>query len=162
MEALADCTDDAYENDELVRVIFDKTKIYKNSLENSNYSKLDVRSLSLINTILQVGKPGVTVIDFGGAAGAHYFDLRKALPDIGLSYTVIETPAMVKYAQAFSTAELKFKSDFNGIENVDIVHSSGTLQSVDNPYVYLQKLINLKADYMLFNRLGFTLAITIS
>ncbi len=39
---------------------------------------------------------------------------------------------------------------------IDFFYTSGTLQCVDEPFVFLEKMLSVKADFMLFNRNGFT------
>jgi hypothetical protein len=42
------------------------------------------------------------------------------------------------------------------MKRIDLLHTSGTLQCVDSPYDYLQKLISTSANHILLNRLGLT------
>jgi hypothetical protein len=37
---------------------------------------------------------------------------------------------------------------------IDLLHTSGTLQCVDAPYDFLKIMLDIKAPFMLFNRLG--------
>ena len=67
---------EGYENPELVDVIFKKTLAY-------NAPKQEWRDV--------VGAS--TVLDFGGASGAHYKEAIHHTPDV--RWAVVETPAMV-------------------------------------------------------------------
>ncbi|MBS1670852.1 MAG: methyltransferase, TIGR04325 family [Bacteroidetes bacterium] len=161
-EAFAECTKDGYEDDELVRVILEKTRAYKthlNSIETLQISNIIAfSSLSIIN-LIAAKKTTINVIDFGGACGAHYFELKRLLENkILINWIVVETPAMVKYAKELETEELRFVSSIEEAKslysNFDLIYSSGALQCVDNPNLYLQKLLNIKAEYIYFSRLG--------
>ena len=104
----------------------------------------------------------ISVLDFGGAAGAHYFFTRSILPEsTELSWTAVETPATAQRAGlALGNQELRFSKDIKEAERtlgqVDLLHTSGTLQCVPEPYEQLRQLIDIKAQYMLLNRLGVT------
>lgn len=162
-EALVDCTKEAYENDELIRVIFDKTKIYKSQLDKQEIISYDFRSTSMLAGVLMANNNGiVNVLDFGGACGAHYMEVRKGLPaSIKLNWIVVETPVMVSYGQKLSSNELSFESDFlKAIEKlgtVDLLYTSGTIQCVDRPFDYLEMISSSQARYIFFNRLGLAL-----
>jgi len=71
---------------------------------------------------------------------------------------VVETPTMVKYAKELETDELSFYDNFaeaiKKLNNVDLLHTSGTLQCVDNPQKYLSEILNCNAQWILFNKLG--------
>ena len=161
-DALKMCTTDAYEERELIEVIFKKTKRFSENLkseiipigETAAYSLL-----SVINPIIESKANQINVLDFGGACGAHYFHLRSLIDkDLKLKWVVVETPTMVKYAKELETDELSFFDNFadaiNKLGKVDLLHTSGTLQCVDNPQKYLIEILNCNAKWLLFNRLG--------
>src|SRR5689334_22774276 len=80
---------EGYENSELVDVVFRKTLAY-------NPPKEDWPDL--------VGAS--TVLDFGGACGAHYKEAQHYTPDV--RWAVVETPAMVRKASDIATDRLRF------------------------------------------------------
>lgn len=161
-DALKSCTTDAYEEEELIEVILKQTKRFASNInleavpiwETSAYSLL-----SLINPIIENKTNRINVLDFGGACGAHYFHLRSLLDkDLKLNWVVVETPTMVKYAKELETDELSFFDNFanaiNKLDRIDLLHTSGTLQCVDDPQKYLDEILNCNAKWLLFNRLG--------
>ncbi len=83
----------------------------------------------------------MNVVDFGGACGAHYFHLKKLI-NKKFNWTVVETPAMVAMAKSLETDELKFTADLEQAlkGKVDLIHTSGALQCVDDPMKYLRQL----------------------
>jgi putative methyltransferase (TIGR04325 family) len=65
-----------------------------------------------------------------------------------------------KAASAMATDELAFSSDVQEaaatLQRVDLLHTSGALQYLDNPRAHLTTLVSLGATHMLFNRLSLT------
>ncbi len=162
--ALKKCNRKGYENDAIVEVVYQKTKTY---IQNSNVRKIGIQELALMQGIIQEvlagrGKKKLKVLDFGGACGLHYFEVRRMLPaEISLEWYVIETTEMAKRGQLlteFAQGELFFSDDLDEIKAIpgqfDIVHTSGTLQAVPDPWFYLEKLIGMGAKTLIFNRLG--------
>jgi putative methyltransferase (TIGR04325 family) len=163
-KAVDDCTEHGYENTDIVNVVVEKTKRYRDSLSlNKAPVQLNATSAySLCSLLVASGQNEINVLDFGGAAGAHYFSARAILASTcRLNWIVVETPAMVEQARStLSNDELSFSSDLleaaSSLKRVDLLHTSGTLQCVDTPYDYLSKLMSTSAHYILFNRLGLT------
>jgi putative methyltransferase (TIGR04325 family) len=161
-EAMQDATQSGYEDKALVEVVFTKTKWYLQKLQQSTHGEIDFKTANLLFAILNVQKAQVHVLGLGSACGAHYFEVRKLLPpNIRLNWVVVETPAMVAKAKALSNEELSFSDDLakasQQIGKIDLFHTSGTLQCVDAPFLYLQQIIETGASYLLFNRMNFTL-----
>lgn len=161
-EALSHCTADAYENEELCNIIADKTRVHIGQLEKRPF-KLNATTVYLSFAINYYsnysGKKNITIVDFGGACGAHYFEVRNSLPDtIRVKWMVVETEQMVTSAisRGLAKDELSFLSSLDDVkETVDFVHSSSTLQYVPAPFEFLQKLLHLNAPMVLFNRMMF-------
>lgn len=113
----------------------------------------------MINPVIESHSKEINVLDFGGACGAHYFQLRNIIDkNLKINWVVVETPGMVAQAKKLETNELTFCSDFDDaikkLGTVDLLHTSGTLQCVDEPLIYLEKILNCNAKWVLFNRLG--------
>jgi putative methyltransferase (TIGR04325 family) len=161
-EALKMCTTDAYEEKELIEVIFKKTKRFLSNLKSEIIPISETAAYSLIsaiNPIIEGKAKEINILDFGGACGAHYFHLRTLIDkNLKLNWVVVETPTMVKYAKELETDELSFFDNFTDaikkLGNVDLLHSSGTLQCVDNPQKYLAEILNCNAKWLVLNRLG--------
>jgi len=164
-EALERCSQNAYEHLELVEVISKKTLSLVQELKSKEYLSISsIESYSLISIFLSLQnlsdeKSALCILDFGGACGAHYFILRKILPQkIKLKWAVVETTQMVKNAKQFENEELYFFSEIvdakNFLGEVNILHTSGALQCVDNPVKYLRNLLALNAQWIYFGRVG--------
>ena len=98
-------------------------------------------------------------MDFGGACGAHYFEVRQLIPqEISMHWYVVETAQMVKSAMErnLNNAELTFVRAIDEISvKVDFIHSSSALQYVDAPYVFTELLLRVDAKWIFFNRMMF-------
>jgi putative methyltransferase (TIGR04325 family) len=161
-EALAYCSQDAYQNGELCNMIADKTLAYVKSLKTKPYH-LNPTSVYLAFALNYYASTArkftITVLDFGGACGAHYFEVRNLIPPgTSLNWVVVETEQMIKSAQSrgFETGEVSFVPEIGKCNmDIDFIYSSSALQYVPAPYRFLQELINVGAKMILFNRMMF-------
>jgi putative methyltransferase (TIGR04325 family) len=162
-EALKFSSNDAYEENELLEVIFKKTKRFAEELKSGIVPVWETSAYSiigLINPIVESKKDTITVLDFAGACGAHYFHVRSLLSkEIKLKWVVVETNSMINYAKELENEELTFCDNFSDAKNklgeIDLLHASSALQCVDNPDKYLNELLKCEAKWLLLNRLGF-------
>lgn len=92
-----------------------------------------------------VGRPNLSVLDVGGANGFYYYALRPYLP---LSWTILETPAMVR---ACSGRDIRYIEVLDQT-HYDVVLMSGVLQYMPEPYRELTRLTT-RSDFLLINRL---------
>lgn len=144
-EALARC--DGYESADIVGTVYAKT------VANRALPLTSTNAFTLLSLLVGGGR----VLDFGGACGAEYFNARRLVPaSRRLEWTVVETPAMVARAAPLANDELRFVTSLAG-QQPDVVHSSGTLQCVDDPLGYLRQLVDLGAEHIVLNRLGLSL-----
>ncbi len=161
-DAYKSCNSNAYEEDELIEVIQKKTQIFA---KNTNQTTLAIAEstaytlMSMINPLVNKDVRTINVLDFGGACGAHYYHLRNvADKNLKLNWVVVETPTMVKYAKSLENEELSFFDNFeqalSKLGEVDLLHTSGTLQCVNNPDYYLDLVLKCNAKWLLMNRLG--------
>lgn len=161
-DALSQCTTDAYEENELVEIIVKKTQRFAKEIATGGVNIWETAAysmLGIINPIIENHPGPVNVLDFGGAAGAHYFITRQLInKNVQLNWVVVETPGMVKQATQLATPELSFVDNFEEavyrLGKIHLLHSSGTLQCVDNPLYFLNQIVNCNATWLLLNRLG--------
>lgn len=162
-EALHASSRDGYENHDLVEVVIRKTRRLRDELASDRQpARIDPSSGAGLVALLTTaeGSGAIRVLDFGGAAGAHYLLARALLPSSReLRWAVVETEAMAKAAaEQLATHELSFHGDLqtavDRLEQVDLLHSSGTLQCVEDPYTCLERLVAVGAKQLLLNRLG--------
>ena len=143
-----------YDNRLLAEVVNKKTQIYVNNLTerflpNSNY-------LSLLTAFQSLDKTS-TVIDFGGAAGIHFYLSKLFIPNLK-SWIVIETEAMVEQQELSGEDKLKFSTidnlDFEDLD-CDLLYSSSALQYLEDPIQTLSRLIQIRPKMILIARTPF-------
>lgn len=164
-EALKACGK-TYEEKELVDWVVGRTIRFKESIEREGITMFpnayaSYFFLGLLRRFANGSGNTIRVLDFGGAAGALYFQIRSLLPkNLQLLWAVVETPLMAQTAKpALANSELAFFSSLNDaqsfLQNIDCLHTSATLQAVPNPYQTLQQLFALNAQTIILNRAGF-------
>ena len=103
------------------------------------------------------------VLDFGGAAGTHYFDVvrwrtRAGWPSGRLRWHVCETAAMAAAAgAALGDEELSFHHSLEELEkgSYDLVYVSGSLQYVPDAEDTWERLAGLSHRWLVLNRTPF-------
>jgi putative methyltransferase (TIGR04325 family) len=152
--ALAACGQ-GYNDGEIADVIAHKTSL-----------AVDHRQLApeqAINSILAVGiaaaettgRP-LTVLDFGGGCGFHYFRVIAAIRT-PLRWAVVETPTMAE--RAAKLAQDRFEVFTTLAEavavlgRVDLVHASSAIQYVPDPLATLTSLAALRPRHFALARL---------
>jgi putative methyltransferase (TIGR04325 family) len=142
-EAAARCGA-GYGEDELVRVVVEKTRLYRDSL--------------LVNPTVG-GR--VNCIDFGGAAGAHFFLARSLFGrSFELNWNVVETQGMVAAAGAVRSDGLRFFTDIAAAASsiraegreIDLVFTSCALPYVRDPEGMLRELTGVGARRIFVTR----------
>lgn len=115
--------------------------------------KVDSLSLGLehlIIALLKSKKNKPVIVDFGGALGEYGYILRQVV-DKPFSYHVIENETLVRNVSADSYFHFaNFSSTFP--EECDIFFSSGTLQSIENPYEIAIRAFKMSAEFVVFAR----------
>src|SRR5215510_16360103 len=82
-EALSYCANEGYNNEELCRMVAYKTLIHIESLKKPPFTLNPTTvylAFALNYFISSTGKKSITVLDFGGACGAHYYEVRNLFP----------------------------------------------------------------------------------
>ena len=146
-----------YEASLLVDVVLAKTK----ALSRENLGSMQGAERTMLSVLLAErltkSKP-LRVLDFGGACGFHY--MAADLINMPLHWAVVETPAMAQKASELSSESLQFFSNIpdaiNWCGDIDLMFSSGALQSVDDPDTILRQLVSLRAPMMAWSRLAMT------
>lgn len=155
------CFGAGYEESDLVKTVFEKTRLIKDQMLSGTLPLSDtmLQSVLAVFMALRAGKKRLRVVDFGGACGTHYFMARPFIPpDIQLDWVVVETTAMVEEARLFETSELQFCSSLvmarEKLQTIDLIHSSGALQYVSDPELTIREFVNSHPDYIFLNRLA--------
>jgi putative methyltransferase (TIGR04325 family) len=159
-EAENACTGGGYNNIELCQMVGDKTVKYKDSIKKPY--KIHPTYLLLAGVLSKFHsdyeRDAISILDFGGSCGAVYYDIRPLIGNnIKLEWNVADLPEMVKSAEAhaLNNAELRFCDNIKNMDQIDVVHTSGTLHYIKDAYETITALMNLNARYILFNRMLF-------
>jgi putative methyltransferase (TIGR04325 family) len=162
-EAFLKCkTKGGYEEEELIKVILAKTKVFKERLELEPFFNCDHVNANILMCFgCIVSNTKLNVIDIGGACGAHYFIIKKVYGDkIKLNWNIVETPRMCAYGKPLENEEMKFYDDLQeatvDLGSIDLIFSSSTIPYLKDPRRFLGDVTSIGADYILLTRLSFT------
>ena len=160
--ALESCMTGDYQYPNLVNVVIEKNKIFKERLAES--PEFDFGSMRAVMAVgLSLAGKRISVTDFGGGGGSHYLIARKSFDEsIAFDWRVIETPSMADAAnKAISSNGLKF---FNDIQSsvleaspCDLLIASSALQYCHSPASTLRDLVGLGAKHLFITRTPFSL-----
>ncbi|MES2828662.1 MAG: TIGR04325 family methyltransferase [Bacteroidota bacterium] len=133
-----------YERDS---VIFDK--------KQCPYSLLAFLQLSAT-----LKKKALHVLDFGGALGSTYFQIKEFLTkEICASWSVVEQSHYVDCGnQNFADGTLKFYStieDCRAEKRIDFMLLSSVVQYLEKPHQFLKQVLAYGFDFLLFDRTAF-------
>ncbi|MBA3047758.1 methyltransferase, TIGR04325 family [Patescibacteria group bacterium] len=102
----------------------------------------------------------LNLIDFGGSLGTTYFQNKNYFENLKeLKWNIVEQKNFADCGkELFEDNNLKFFytiEDCLSKENSKIILISSVLQYLYNPYEFLEKIINLNFDYIIFDRTTF-------
>ena len=163
-EALEYCennTKNAYENINLSKYRFEKTNNFLNNNENilkAPFAPLLMFVINLFLTKFEGKTP--SFIDFGGACGESIILLKKLFGDeIQKKSWIIESPQIVKESKKWKfTENINFSSQLIDVisENkIDIFFTSGTIQSIKNPYEIISNVARSNIPFIALTRNNF-------
>ena len=148
---------DGYEDELLTKVVVAKGKKFSEDILATR--RLDLMSLrTFVGLASLVDTNKLTIIDFGGGAGTHYFIAKSVLSEaIKLDWRIVETKAMVAEAkkQGLECEELRFFDSIDtacGADEVDLVFASGSVHYTAKPYETLTKLASINAKRLILTR----------
>jgi len=151
-----------YEDAQLMRTVYEKTRLYRDRLAAQTPRVCDLSALRTLGGLsLAITKRDVNVLDFGGACGAHYFLASAVLGDrVRFRWHILETAPMAAVAQGLADGHVHFFDSLpratEALEPIDVVFSSGALQYVPDPYATLSALTQCGAAALFLTRLGLT------
>tara|TARA_B100000242_G_C42934066_1_gene433186 strand:+ start:44 stop:874 length:831 start_codon:yes stop_codon:yes gene_type:complete len=163
-EALEYCennTKNAYENINLSKYRFEKTNNFLSNNENilkAPFAPLLMFVINLFLTKFEGKTP--SFIDFGGACGESIILLKKLFGDeIQKKSWIIESPQIVKESKEWKfTENINFSSQLMDVvsENkIDIFFTSGTIQSIKNPYEIISNVARSNIPFIALTRNNF-------
>ncbi len=148
---------DGFEDPALTKVVVAKGKIFASNLVNNK--NIDLMALrSVLGVASALTSKTLKVVDFGGAAGAHYFIAKSILgKEIIIDWRVVETPAMANEAikQGLQNDELSFYSSIESAtcgEEFDLVFASSSVHYTPRPYDVIRSLLSVKSKKFVLTR----------
>ena len=157
----SECTAIGYEDERVANVVLVKTRLYREILSRGDdYPKLNSNQVrQLLGLSLSIKNDRLSVLDFGGACGVHYFLAKMVFGDrVKFNWTVVETPTMSRVAKAFESDDLRFFDSLDDTTNngqrYDLVFMSGSLQYIPSPYKTLKRLIDCDAPNLFLTRIA--------
>jgi putative methyltransferase (TIGR04325 family) len=146
-----------YASAELARLVVKKTEIFRasSSAENTTISSGEFALFSALLS-LQEFRP-ISILDFGGGAGATYYRARRWASAPSIEWRVVETDVMVAAAGPTAPEELSFYPDLSSaIADMptapDLVLVSSALQYLDRPEAVLAELVDLGSRRFVVSR----------
>ena len=102
----------------------------------------------------------LSVLDFGGSLGSHYFQCREFLNDVkDVRWSVVEQPAFARCGrEEFQDDRLVFYDDFDlcaRTERPRVLSLSGVLQYLEMPGAFLADALQRPFDWVLVDRTPF-------
>jgi len=159
-DAAAACTAIGYDDERVANVVLLKTRLYCELLLSDNYPKLNAnQARQLLGLSLSIKDDHLSVLDFGGACGVHYYLAKHVLGDrVRFDWNIVETPSMTRTAKAFESEELHFFDSLGAAiddeHRYDLVFISGSLQYIPSPRETLKRLIDCNAPNMFLTRIA--------
>ena len=154
---------DSYEDPRLIEVVKEKTKRYRDRLENSSIRAIENRQMAQNMFVLSYVEPQrpINVLEIGGACGASYFEARVMLPNRIRRWSIVETPAMAAAGRSLTTdTSLAFHSDaasaVQELETRDLAIAQGALQYAGNPLRLLTSLFEFEMSHVYITRTAVT------
>lgn len=110
--------------------------------------------------IASANKNKLSVLDFGGSLGSHYYQYKQFLSDLDeLRWSIVEQEKFVRCGkQLFENEQLKFYSDLETClkhEQPDVILLSGVIQYLEYPYRLLECLLDCNIKHIIFDRTPF-------
>ena len=159
-QALTQCGE-GYSGDLLSKFVVEKTGYYRDELNSTETLDSDINGSRIAIAIGLAAENGeLNVLDFGGAAGTHYFYAKRLFRDsVKLNWSIVETEKMVSYAQPLCDGDLQFHSEIHGAQErfantggVGLVFSSAALPYIPNPLKYIRQLCSIQAKNVFLTR----------
>jgi putative methyltransferase (TIGR04325 family) len=151
-----------YEDSELVEAIVSKTIQNRHLLhETPDFNNSSLSSLTALLFCFQEFD-SVNVIDLGGSTGLQYHIIRELITEKKkINWHVVESAALVDKCKAlFSTEELHFsdslKTVINALKEIHLIHCSGVIQYLPDPYETLKTIAESNSLYLNFARMCFS------
>jgi putative methyltransferase (TIGR04325 family) len=151
-----------YEDTAITRLVVDRTVRFAQERSAAHVAADEVRMLmyGAIHAAAQAAPDTLRVLDFGGAAGAHFHLARRWLPHRAMRWCVVETAAMGAAANAAGAARdgLEFHTTLDSalarIGRPHLVYANNALQYASDPLRTLRDLLGCEAQITCISKLA--------
>lgn len=152
---------EGYDNSELAVYIATKTQKWLTQAQSLPWHLGSDVLQSLFVALLVSNRVGsLRVLDLGGGCGIPPAILRALVePKFRFSWNVVELPSLVN---AVASVGLDYAKWWDNMANatgdlgeIDLIHTSGTLQCLENPREALAQLLALNVSHVFFGRVAF-------
>jgi putative methyltransferase (TIGR04325 family) len=143
-------SESGYASADLATIVVEKTEIFKSST-SAHDQTVSLHEFALFSALSSLPASGpITVLDFGGGAGATYYRARNWVSAPSVQWCVVETAVMVSEAGSTSTDELSFHAGISSateemLKPPDLILISSALQYLDQPEAVLENLLDIEA-----------------
>lgn len=114
--------------------------------------------LAVAMTAAEVPNRPLSVLDFGGGCGFHYFAVSGTL-SVPLQWAIVETATMAERAKRIAQGKFDVYTDIadaaKALGHIDLVHASSAVQYVPDPLATLRAFAMLEAPMVLLARFPF-------
>lgn len=154
-EAALACSGTNYLSNVLAEVVVEKTRIPFDSQSTPTLDPGAFRTISALAGVSRLDQ--LRVLDFGGAAGYHFYIARRVAGDNRqITWNVVETAPMVLAAKKLESEGLRFFFDIasasGNLDGIDLVFTSSAPEYCKEPLEEIRKLIQLRAEYLFITR----------
>ncbi len=154
-DALRECGS-SYEDDVLAAVVVEKSLRRWADARATHHPSV----AALLTVAGFEGQSGrFRVIDFGGTAGAHFFEIRELAPTLDLEWVIVETAAMRSAAQGLLPQEIRYAESIQEANKLisgvpHVLLAAGVLMYLPDPATALGDIIATKAQRLIFTQTG--------
>jgi putative methyltransferase (TIGR04325 family) len=142
-----------YDDEILADLVVRKTKAIDPSRRLDEVAPADF----LLPSLFAVSCSGDRVLDFGGGGGLQYLAATQAFPRRKFRWAIVEHPLMVRRARELERENLRYfdspESAVAWLGHIDLLHSNGALQYLDEPEAMLRRLLGFKPSVVGYSRL---------
>jgi putative methyltransferase (TIGR04325 family) len=132
--------------------------------DSVNFDKIEY-SFPLLTSLLRIAIENscdLNILDFGGSLGTSYFQCKFFLNELrSLQWSIVEQKNFVDCGnQFFEDDSLKFFYDIDtclSVRKPDVILLSGVIQCLENPYEFMNTVINYEFKHILIDRTAFTM-----
>ena len=148
-----------YHSPEIIHSVIQKNLNFR---KQDCLEKLSAEELKIVTAIgIVLGRKKseklITVLDFGGGGGNHYWVAKKFFPQANLDWKIVETETLCRAASlTLENEELKFHTSIASAtelnREIDLVFANSAIQYTFDPMLTLKELLGLNSKVVYITR----------